>query len=600
MHSTNFVVKIIVVLACASISWPALHARQDRGQRPAERGADLLSLEFVVVTPEGMPVMDLKPDDVSIRIGGRQRPVRSLQFIEMIGGETSAHQDMPLPYATNSIGASGRNLLLVLDEDSFRPGQAAALRDAAAPFLSALGPQDRVSLVTVPYGGTRVPFTTDHSRIRLTIPQVVGHAPATETGSELACRTRRTLETLTTHLETLAARGEPMTLVFVTAALAAPRRDAAFGRAPGMCELSEQLFTQVAQASGAAHALFYVVRWGDAADGGLSMQRETVAGSDNPLAGIEHLAGATGAKLFALTGSGASGLERVARETAGHYLATFDAQPNDRSGRVQSLDIRVARRGVEVRSRPHVAFAKPDPAAARLLQPSLRDMLSTPVMFRDLPLRAAGFSALTIEGDKVRIVAMAEPTESTVTIETLGAILVDRDNKVAAQWMATAEELRRRPVTGAMAVPPGAYRLRVAAIDTTGRAGTVDAEVEADVVRTGPLKLSSLVLGLNRADGFLPKLHFTIEPLAIAYIELEGAPAGARVAAAVEVAQSLNGPAIVTVPLAIENSGENRYTATGSIAIGALPPGDYVVRAMVGIEGSPMTRVVRTIRKSKN
>ena len=108
----------------------------------------------------------------------------------------------------------------------------------------------------------------------------------------------------------------------------------------------------------------------------------------------------------------------------------------------------------------------------------------------------------------------------------------------------------------------------------------------------------SLVLGLSRQGNFLPRLQFTDEPLALAYVELEGAPSGARVNAALEIAQTLNGPALITVPLAIDGSGENRYKALGSVPIGALPPGDYIARAVVGLEGHPLTRVVRTVRKA--
>jgi hypothetical protein len=67
--------------------------------------------------------------------------------------------------------------------------------------------------------------------------------------------------------------------------------------------------------------------------------------------------------------------------------------------------------------------------------------------------------------------------------------------------------------------------------------------------------------------------------------------------ATIEIARSLNGPAMAASPLAIEAGGENRYVARGAIPIGKLPPGDYVVRALVGLEGHPMTRVVRTLRK---
>jgi VWFA-related protein len=590
----SLAIALAVVIALGS-SAPA--AQQPPARTP-ERGADLLSLQIAVVSGDGTPVTDIRTDEFQVRIGGRVRPIRSLQFIEVNNPGVPENAAVPLPFGTNAVQAAGRTMVLAIDDDSFRPGQEGPLRDATAALLGRLGESDRVTLVTMPYGGTKVPFTTDHARIRNAMNQLVGQAPATQTGSDLACRSRRTLESLVTYLDTMGVREEQVTVMFISSALAAPRRDAAFGLAPGMCELSESLFNQVAQAAGAARAQFYVIRPGDAADRGNVVQRETVGGSDNPLAGIDHLTGVTGGKLLSLTSSSGFALERVVRETAGYYLITMDAQANDRTGRTQQLDVRVSRRGVEVRGRPHILFAKPDVVTSKLLQPSLRDMLSTPALFRDLPMRATAFPALTVEGQNIRVVALAEPTEPEVKLETLGAVLIDRDGKVAAQWLATAEELQRSPVMGAMSVPTGAYRFRVAAIDTTGRSGTVDYDVTAEVVTSGPLKLSALVLGLNRPGGFVPRLQFTNEPMAIAYVELEGAPAGARVSAAVDIAQSLNGPAIVTVPLAITTTGENRYTATGALAIGALPPGDYIARAIVGMEGHPPTRVVRTIRKA--
>ena len=586
---------VLAISLWTSIGTPSA---QQTPVKPSERGADLVSLQIAVVSPDGTPVTDVRSDEVQVRIGGRVRPIRSMQFIEATASGASENTAVPLPFGTNAVQAAGRTIVLAIDDDSFRPGQEGPLRDATAAMLGRLGDLDRVTLVTMPYGGTKVPFTSDHARIRNAMNQLVGQAPATQTGSDLACRSRRTLEALVTYLDTLGVREEQVTVLFVSSALAAPRRDAAFGLAPGMCELSENLFNQVGQAAGAARAQFYVIRPGDASARDSAIQRETVGGSDNPLAGIDHLAGVTGGKLLLLTNSTGFAFERVARETSGYYLITMDAQPNDRSGRTQQMDVRVSRRGVEVRSRPHITFAKPDIVTSKLLQPSLRDMLGTPALFRDLPLRAAAFPALTVEGQNVRVVALAEPTEPGVQLSTLGAVLFDRDGKVAAQWLATPEELQKTPVMGAMSVPVGAYRFRVAAIDSTGRSGTVDYDVTADVVTTGPLKLSSLVLGLNRAGGFVPRLQFTNEPLAIAYLELDGAPAGARVSAALEIAQAINGPAIVTVPLAIEGTSEKRYTATGSLAIGALPPGDYIARAIVAMEGHPPTRVVRTIRKA--
>jgi hypothetical protein len=198
----------------------------------------------------------------------------------------------------------------------------------------------------------------------------------------------------------------------------------------------------------------------------------------------------------------------------------------------------------------------------------------------------------------MRVIAVAEPVEPDVELGSLVAALFDADGKLVSNWSATAAEMHRRPVFGAMAAPSGAYRMRVAAVDSTGRSGTADYDVAADVASSGPLTVSSIVLGLSREGSFAPRLQFTTEPVAIGYVELFGAPAGAHVSAGLEIATTLNGPPLVRVPLAIEPSGQNRYVAKGALPIGSLPAGDYLVRVLVALEGYPMTRVTRTLRKA--
>ena len=50
-------------------------------------------------------------------------------------------------------------------------------------------------------------------------------------------------------------------------------------------------------------------------------------GSDNPLEGIEHLAGVTGAQRLHLSANGENTLVRIARETSAYYVLGFEAQP---------------------------------------------------------------------------------------------------------------------------------------------------------------------------------------------------------------------------------------------------------------------------------
>jgi hypothetical protein len=556
----------------------------------------------MVVSRDGTPVEDLTVAEVTVRIGGRVRPVRTLQLISTPPAATDSLDRLPLPYGTNAGSDRGRALVLAIDTDSFRPGRETPLRDAVDLLIRGLSPRDRLALVTMPYGGIKVPFTTDHERVRRAFSPIVGNAPPSETGSALACRTRETLEELSAFLDTLGIRDEPAIVMFVTSGLAAPRHDAPLTVAPGMCELRPELFQGVGVTAGAARTHFYVIQPGDAFGHAPVLQRENIAGagylgSDNPIEGIEHLAGVTGGKMLHLTGSAETALGRVLRESAVHYLAGIEADRADASGRSQQLDVRVTRPGVEVRTRPHISFPRPDPPLGRPVDPSPRDMLAVPAVFRDLPLRATAFVSPEPDSGTMRIMTAAEPVEPGVQIAALMAALIDAEGRPVSHWVATAEELKRVPIVGAMPASPGAYRLRVAAVDATGRGGSVDYDFEADTPSSGPLKLSSLALGLWRDGGFVPKLQFGAEPVAIGYLELYGGTAGMPVNASLEIARTLNGPALLAVPLAIRVSGENRYIARGAVAIAALEPGDYIVRAHVALEGHPMTRVVRTLRK---
>ena len=117
-----------------------------------------------------------------------------------------------------------------------------------------------------------------------------------------------------------------------------------------------------------------------------------------------------------------------------------------------------------------------------------------------------------------------------------------------------------------------------------GRTGTSDYELAAELRQAGPLQLSGLVLGLSRG-GFVPRMQFGREPVAIAYLELYGGTAGQPVSAVFELARTLNGPPIVSMPGTLAASGEH-YSATAPIPIGTLSPGDYIVRATVEWRGA--------------
>ena len=72
------------------------------------------------------------------------------------------------------------------------------------------------------------------------------------------------------------------------------------------------------------------------------------------------------------------------------------------------------------------------------------------------------------------------------------------------------------------------------------------------------------------------------------------------VTASFELAATADGPAIAdhSVPLTVGPHDDVRIAFSG-FAIDSMPPGDLVMRAIVSLDGKPVGRAVRTLRKVK-
>lgn len=552
-----------------------------------------LVVDFYALGTDGIALPDLKSSEVTIRVNGRPRTIQSLRLVkqsELPSADPLAARASSLtqPFGTNNAAELGRSIVLVIEDESFRPGSGSEkpLRAAVSAFLGALSPRDRVSVWTLPHGGMKVNLTSNHDRVSEAMLNIGGHGPERETASEAACRTRTSLEALDQLLSTLQGGEGPAIVIYLTGGMAGPTHDAAGGMAPGMCELRVDKFQRVGQMTAAARAHFYVVLIDD-------LGPQSLAGGEASMGGLEHLAGVTGGTRIALSRAGNTGLVNVAKSTASYYSAVVDNAGIDLEGAI-GLDVKVSRPDVTVRSRPQVYLRKPKGIAAQVTTPE--EMLKTSAMFTDLQLRVAGFSSTNGDG-RIRVIAAAEPIDPAVKLASLSAALYDSQGQMVVRSTASEPDLAMMPVLSAMAVNSGLFRLRVAAVDTNGRAGAADTEVLAEVVEAGALKLSSLVLGLKREGKFMPKLQFSNEPLAIAIMDFFGGKQGAGIGAILEVL-NMAGETIATNRLSIEATPDpQRFTATGAVPLGALPPGDYIARITIGVDGGPYGRVVRPFRK---
>jgi VWFA-related protein len=562
-------------------------------QAPPSPAAPLASIDFVVTAADGTPVTDLAAADVAVKIDGKTRAIRALRLQSVVDRPKAE-----APYGTNELTNDGRSVVIAIDENSFRTGREQALREAANGLLARLGPRDRVLLVGLPFGSVKVPFTTDHARVRRAIDLTTGQRPQRETGSDMACRTRRVLEATAGFLDLLRFAEGPTSVLFFTGGMAGPRRDAIATRAPGMCELRAEDFARVGRAAASGRANFYVIHPDDMS-APVSTESPTSAsfvGSENPYEGIEHLAGVTGGKRLPVLSAGPTALARIAREISAYYVAELTPEPGDRDGRLRTMNVRVERSGATVSFRPQIAFAATRAASrsATELTPNVREMLLSTDAFPGLPLRAAALTAMGT-GGKVKVVALAEAADPATIFTSLSAALMNAEGRVVAQW--TAPDPTELPLSGAMLVDPGPYRLRVAASDKEGRAGAADYWFDAQLVRAGSLRFSGLALGISRQGVVVPKLQFASERVALASIEFEGEMTGSKMTIGLEVARTPDGPAILSAPVAVERVGDHHYAASGALAIGALPPGDYTVRAAVTLDGTSIARITRVLRK---
>jgi hypothetical protein len=552
------------------------------------------TISFRALSADGQLITDLKAADVSLKIDNTPREVKSLDFVPLGKADgsvaTVAAPSVPPPFSTNvadATGPAGRGLMVLVDEESIAPGKEQTIRDAVGQILNGFGPSDRLAVVSLRQGGPRTALTTDREQIKKGLAALGGYAASRETPNDLRCRTLRLVQNVQAVFaaQTMGASG---TVALFSNAVAAfqPGQTARIGQATGsdLCELRTEHFTQLATAVHASRSNFYVIEVVDAS-----------AGPSLPEAagGLENLAGVTSGDMMRISTNLEIQMGRLLRETAGYYVVSFDDTARNTQNR--RVDLSITRPDVAVRAPKELAGARGAAADKKAGTTSPRDMIRSPNAFTDLPLRAVAFSSRNTD-KKIKILAMFEPIDGASKITGAMIGMFDKAGKLQAQWTAQGSDLNGPLVIAALLVEPGTYRMRVAATDANGRSGSVDSDVSANIVAAGPIHLGDLVLGKLGAQSPVPALQFTNEPEAIAMIELYGRPAG-PLTAYVEITTGGEGEPLQAVPLQPSATNEpDRFILSAKLPLTSLKPGDYLVRAVVGVQGQE-GKATRTLRK---
>jgi hypothetical protein len=547
---------------------------QRGGRGGGASAAGPATVEFIATTADGALVTDLTAAQLTLKVANKDRAITSLTRVDFAAKAASA---LPVPFATSDAADAGRSFMWVIDEESLSPGREIAVRDTLLAFEKTLSPRDRVALFTIPRGTIALPATTDREALRGALAKVQGRAKATMTTAERRCHTRDTLSALGSLL-TQGAPGGVTPVLFFTSGLVGAEATSGIGSSND-CVVQPNDFQRLGPAADAANAQMYVIRPEE------NRERTT-------LEGLENLVGVTGGQMFHMTGSDV--MERVARETSSYYVATYMAEGNERTGASARLDLRSSRADVTLRTRSTVAIAR---GSAEALTPqAMLRVLTTQSQFG---LRAIGIASRN-DGDEkntMKVFALAETVDPSVKLQAAAAGLFDPLGKMVAQWTARPEELQRPLVAAAIPVPPGTYRLRFGAVDTTGRAATADYELNVNTASAGPANLGGMMIGVAGAQGFEPILKITNQTEVLAVFELYGRPAG-QFGALVEILPSLTDKAIVSAPPAPSATPiADKFMFVAKLPVGDLKPGDYVLRAQLAFENQPTGTLMMTIRK---
>jgi VWFA-related protein len=644
---------LVPILAAALVAGANAAARgQDSKPAPPQStfrsSVDLVAVDVTVIG-DGKPVTGLRASDFTLTVDGTPRRISSAEYV---AATTTVKAAAPSPlaatFSTNTI-AGGRLILFVVDQGSIGQGRGRTAMESAVRFISQLSPADRIGLITIPSLGSQIDFTSNHALVQAALPRLVGQAETypttyrigisealavqqsdrnvTQTMMDRECagitvpqevefcrtqvvrdaigiygivreRTQNSVTVLRQIVERLSQTPIPKTIVYVSEGMVVER----------MSEL-----TWLGPAAARGRITIQVLQL-DAPTADASMAREAATpGRDRNLTreGLEWLAGSTRGGFFSVAASADSAFNRLAAELSGYYLLSFEPEAIDRDGKSHKIRVTVdGKSGIDIRARSEFTV---DPAApTKTDETALAELLKAPFASNEIGLKLSTFTFRDPESDKLRILMAAE-IDRTGNPEgrlSLAYVMTDDKGRIVNSQLdrevkAPVDSSNMQTYTGfIVSETTGPHVLKIAVIDDRGRRGSVEHNFKPALTPVGPFRVTDMLIADDRANPgtFTPVLsgEFT-SGMVTGFVEIYSESADALKNATVffEVAQNegaraLDGAAGKVQPASAESP--IKRAIEGSVPTALLPQGEYVIRAVVSVDGQRLGHVARPFR----
>jgi len=636
--------RIILVLCVLGVLRGSSSAAQQ--QPPAkpsfQSSVDVTPLDVTVVDDRGRPIPNLTPGDFTVRIDGAARRVVTAEWVPLIGEPGAATPAPPDGYSTNESATGGRLIVIAVDQPNIRFGGALAIGKAANAFIDRLLPSDRVAVAGIGLGAPSTVFTSDRTRVKQAIARMVGQkaipmrsahnialveAIAIERGDPgaldaviarecaglntsdaTACRLEvetearekgrsanqegdesvRALSALFTGLQAIDA---PKTLILISEGFISNENTSRIAELGAM--------------AAAARTSLYALK--------LDTQLFDITNARAPInafadrqaqsEGLEMLAGASRGALFTVTGTGDALFERISSELSGYYLLGVESDGREKDGKPHPIRIEVPRKGAVVRSRRQLVNAASDRPAPKTPRAAAYAALTSPLIVSALPVRVASFALQGPERDKVQLLLHADigTDYSASKVVSVGYVISNAEGRIVDNKSA---DMRLLPVitgvpsplqfTSGASLPPGDYTLKVAVAEGD-RVGSVEHLIHAVLPSAGGLGLSELMVGgpVEVGELLTPTIGYQINFGSVhGYLEAYGAKTDG-LTMEFEIATAADAPALLNVDVPIHTVSDTRAIFSKLVPSQVLPPGKYVLRAILSVDGSSIRTLTR-------
>jgi len=535
---------------------------------------ELVTVDVVVTDKKARSIADLKREDFSIEEDGNPQAITSFEAIQVPPAAAATAPVKPRISSNATPEArTGRSFVVVFDDVHLSPFQANRAKIAVAEFLkSGVREGDRVTLVATGGGawwttrmeagrdeliallkrldGRLIPDTspervTDYEAMRIHVyrdqqvvervnrrfqtfgvsplgqqgrrgfsdedPQVMGRAA--DVYFQAVARMRVTLDVLDRVLGSLATTKGRKTLVLVSQGFIYDPNLDEFKRTVNTARRSNvAIYFLDTRGLGGLPATF-------SAEFGPSLDTQDLGSalfeSLEAAEGAESIAADSGGFSVKNTNNLAGGIQRIANESRSYYMIGYHPKNVARDGKFRKIQVKVARKGVEVRARKgYYAPLEGKSALAPKEQstdPKFQAALDSPYEVEEIPLRMTAYAfdetllgkASVVVATDVDVSGFAFEEKDGRFVDTLEFLLVVAHRETGEYFrydqkvdMKLLPETKQRfakawfPVVRDFELAPGSYQAKIVVRDkASGRIGTVVHEFE--VPPLGEFRVSS-------------------------------------------------------------------------------------------------------------